>query len=93
MARLIAIGVTEQINVDELNAMSSSPHVENQDFFRVQDVGKLNNIIQEVVITACGPVPSTENNKRHLIPGTSGSAIGVPHKPGIQPPSRLLWTI
>ena len=66
MARLIAIGVTEEINVDELKAMSSSPYVENQDFFRVQDVGKLNNIIQEVAITACGPVPSTENSKHHL---------------------------
>ena len=54
--RIIAVGVTDQIDFNELTGIASDPR---NDVFNVTDFRALNNILNQLLITLC-PTPGPE---------------------------------
>ena len=53
---MLAIGITDMINEDFLKEMSSSPHIEDQNYFMATDFSALSHITTNVVEGTCKAV-------------------------------------
>ena len=50
---IIAIGITNSVNPDELRMISSPPQIENQNYFLTTDFGRLDQIVLSLVQQTC----------------------------------------
>ena len=64
--RMIAVGITDYIDVDFLREMTSQPQTEGEDFFRSADFTTLNQISRTVANVGCATIPPRKNSFNSL---------------------------
>lgn len=58
--QIISVGVTDNVDVNEIQQISSSPQEEDRDWFLIADFTRLASLVEAVTSSACGtPVPPT----------------------------------
>ena len=52
--KIIVIGITNKVDLNEVRSMSSFPHEEERDYFLAMDFNSLGKIADDITDTTCG---------------------------------------